>query len=212
MRIGILGKGAVGLTLARLWADLGHGVAVGCRDPLDGAARRAVRTAGASVETVSLVDAIRGSEVAVLAVPWPSARAVAALVDDWAQRVLLDCVNPIRANLDLDVGHGTSAAEQIASSAHGARVVKALNAVGAARLGAPSFGGQRSHVPICGDDDGAKRVVRSLVEDLGFDVVDAGSLESARYLEALAVLSMRIAAEGDLGANVGLRFLTDERE
>jgi predicted dinucleotide-binding enzyme len=62
---------------------------------------------------------------------------------------------------------------------------------------------------ICGDDAAAKAQVAALVGDLGFEVVDAGPLASARLLEAMAELWVVLAMREGLGIDIGFRLLTD---
>ena len=92
-----------------------------------------------------------------------------------------------------------SAAEDIAKWVPEARVVKAFNSLGAEHLLNTQFGSQQADTFICGDDEAAKAVVKQLAEDIGFGVIDAGSLSNAHLLESLAklwiTLSRRVGRE-----------------
>ncbi|NIM50921.1 MAG: NAD(P)-binding domain-containing protein [Gemmatimonadales bacterium] len=100
-----------------------------------------------------------------------------------------------------------AAAEEIAGWAKGARVVKAFNTLGAQNFLNPRFGGQVANMFICGDDVAAKSTVGKLVEELGFDLVDAGPLTSARLLEPLAMLWIRLAYAEGLGPEIAFKLL-----
>ena len=98
-------------------------------------------------------------------------------------KVVVDCTNPLLPNLGgLAVGQTTSAGEEVAKAARGARVVKCFNTIGAQNFSNPKFGDQPASMFLCGDDDGAKATVSKLGGELGFDMVDVGPLVQARLL------------------------------
>ena len=92
----------------------------------------------------------------------------------------------------LAIGQTTSAAEEIAKAFSGAKVVKAFNTIFAQVLneGADFGGGRRAAVFYAGDDEEAKRSVRTLIESMGFEATDAGPLRNARYLEPMGMLNI----------------------
>ena len=121
---------------------------------------------------------------------------------------MIDCTNPLKPDLSgLAIGHTTSAAEQVAVWAPGARVVKAFNTTGAENMSNPQFGSERASMLICGDDPDAKAAVVGLAADAGFDVVDAGRLASARLLEPLAMLWIHLAYAQGLGTGFAFKLL-----
>jgi predicted dinucleotide-binding enzyme len=63
-------------------------------------------------------------------------------------------------------------------------------------------------VVYCGDDDEAKSIAATLARDAGFNPLDAGALEIARYLEPFGLLVAQLAYEQELGETMGYRFLT----
>ena len=128
-------------------------------------------------------------------------------VGDWTGRVLIDCTNPITPDMRLAVGTTTSAAEQIAGWAQGAYVVKAFNTTGWNNMVDPIYHGERITMFICGDNAESKGIVVGLAEDLGFEVVDAGDLTVARYLEPLAMLWIDLAIGQKLGRDVAFKLV-----
>ena len=70
----------------------------------------------------------------------------------------------------------------------GARFVKAFNSVGAARMVNPQFPGGKPTMFICGNDEGAKKTVTALLEQLGWETADMGKAEAARAIEPLCML------------------------
>jgi len=190
MKIAVIGAGNVGGALGGLFAEKGHEVVFGVRDP---AAAKVPRAA-------SVQEAAAFGEVVVLAVPWPAAQATIQEAGDLSGKIVVDCLNPLKPDLSgLAIGNDNSAGEEVARWAKGAKVVKAFNTIGAANFANPKFGGESASMFICGDDAGAKATVGKLAAELGFDVVDAGSLVEARWLEAMAVLWIHLAFGQGLG-------------
>lgn len=201
MQIGILGTGRMAQALGRVWAQRGHALLFGSRDA--GKAAQVAAQIGADARGGSYADAAAFGEVIVLTAPWPAAKATLRAAGSLAGKVLIDVINPLQDG-DLALGHTTSAAEQIAAWAPGARVVKAFNTIYFQNLDARAHPGESSAF-FCGDDPAAKRLVAQLASDLGFDPVDAGPLVNARLLEPLALLWIRLA--GAYGPQIGFKLV-----
>lgn len=180
MRIGILGSGEIGGTLARLVDAAGHDVVVAnSRGPetlVDLVAGLGPRAKAGSIE-----DAITFGEVVVLAIPYGRYEQLPAEL--FVGKVVVDTTNytpdrdgPIPA-LDAEP---VSESELIARHLTGARIVKAINTLNfatlarAGRPGAPRA--ERTALFVAGDDRPANRLVVDLVEELGFAAVETGSL------------------------------------
>ncbi len=179
MRIGFLGAGHIGGTLARLFTQAGHDVAVSnSRGPLtlaDLVADLGERGGAATTE-----EAVSFGEVLVVAVPFGRYRELPAA--GVAGKVVIDTNNYYSGrdgNFDeLDDGRTTSS-ELLQEHLAGARVVKAFNSIQWQRLlddGRPEGDPSRIGIPISGDDEEAKRTVAGLIDQIGFDAVDAGAL------------------------------------
>jgi predicted dinucleotide-binding enzyme len=189
MRIGIIGAGKVGGTLGRLMEAQGHDVRFGVRDKN--------KEAGGglpSERTVSVAEAGAFGDVIVVATPWSGTPSAVAAAGNLTGKTVIDCTNPLLPDLSgLAVGFTTSAAEEIAKLIPGARVVKCFNTTGVGNFAQPEFGGEKASMFFCGDDASAKATVAELGEQLGFDMVDAGPLSQARYLEPMALLWITMA-------------------
>ncbi len=206
MRIGVVGTGAMGKTLGRLFAERGHDVLIGSRDAAKGGT--VARELGGGVRGGTIREAANHGEAVLLAVHFAAAREALAAAGPMDGKVLLDCVNPLTPDFcALTVGHTTSAAEQIAAWAPRARAVKVFNHNFSQALSEPVYGSTRATAFYCGDDPGAKSVAAALIEELGFDPVDAGPLENARYLEPLAELVIQLAYKQGLGPQFALALL-----
>lgn len=179
VRIGIVGVGNIGGALARHFAAAGHEVAVAnSRGPETLA--DLVAELGERAQAMTVADALRFGEVDVVSIPLGNIGELPA--DGVDGKVVIDTNNyyPGRdgqiAALDDD---STTSSELLADQLPGARVVKAFNAIYArwlAERGLPAGDPGRLAIPIAGDDAEAKRVVAALIDEIGFDAVDAGTL------------------------------------
>ena len=124
---------------------------------------------------------------------------------DLRERVVIDITNPLTGDyMGLTLGHDTSAAEEIAKAAPGAEVVKAFNTVFSAVLAEGGDFGQGRKVPVfvASDSARAKETATAIARSIGFDVVDAGGLKNARYLEPLAGLNVYLGYGAGLGTSI----------
>jgi 8-hydroxy-5-deazaflavin:NADPH oxidoreductase len=208
LKIAIVGTGGVGAALGMRWGEVGHEVAYGSRAPQSEKVQQLVAKSGAKAFATGPREAIEGAEAILLAVPWPVARETLAQLGDLAGRTLIDCTNPLLSDLSgIELGHVISAGEQIATWSPGAKVVKAFNTASVKVMLNPQFGEHRATMFYCGDDAAAKLTVRQLIEAIGFDPVDAGSLTSSRYLEPLAMLYIHLAFRQGFGSNCAFKIM-----
>jgi len=206
MKIGVVGQGSVGGTLAKGWVAKGHKVMLGVRDTESSAARERAESLGAALGNVR--EAGQFGEVVVLAVPWSAVDDALAEMGDLGGRVLLDCTNPLQPDLGgLAVGGDTSGGEHVASRAPGGRVVKIFNTTGADNMAQPCYADGAASMLLCGDDEDARKTAAQLAADLGFEPVDAGGLDAARGLEHLALLWIRLAVRQGLGTGIAFRLM-----
>ena len=156
------------------------------------------------------LEAAKFGDVVVLAVPWGQAENALLSAGSLEGKILIDCTNPLKPDFSgLAVGLTTSAAEEDAKVAKGARVVKAFNTTFAALMASESrmFGDLSPTGFYCGDDAAAKAVVSDLIKDTGLEPVDVGPLEMSRCLEPLAFLMMDLGFIQKMGTNIALRLL-----
>jgi 8-hydroxy-5-deazaflavin:NADPH oxidoreductase len=207
MQIAIIGAGALGTAVARGLRDAGHDVVFG------GGASAHEAAARLGVGASSNADAARGADVVALTVPFSAIHAALAQTGSLDGAVLWSCVNALKPDFSgLAVGFDTSAAEEVARRAPGARVVSAIPPFAEALANGDLAydGGLAPSVFVCGDDDRAKAAVERLVLDLGAHPVDAGALAAARLIEPAMMLLVRIAYAG-VPRDVGLRLLERTR-
>jgi NADPH-dependent F420 reductase len=207
MKIGIIGTGNMGSALGSLFAQAGHEVFFGSRDPKKGLAK--ARETGHGAAGGGIRDAATFAPVLFLATHFTAVPEALEATGPLEGKILVECVNPLTTDfMGLTCGHTTSAGEEIAAIARGARVVTAFNHVFAQVLReGPQFGTEKAITFICGDDEAAKRVVQELVTSTGFVPIDAGLLQNARYLEPLAQLVIQLAYRQGRGPGLALGLL-----
>jgi predicted dinucleotide-binding enzyme len=181
MRIGIIGAGHIGSTLAGHFASAGHEVVIANSRGPD-TLTALVDELGKNTRAGTTEEAARFGEVVVEAIPFGRYRELPAA--ELAGKTVIDTSNYYAERdghfAELDDGTTTSA-ELIQAHLAGAHVVKAFNAILWSHLrdyGHPGGGERRYGIPIAGDDDAAKRQVKDLIEEMGFDPVDAGPLRA----------------------------------
>lgn len=179
MRIGIIGAGHIGGTLAALFLKAGHEVAVSnSRGPET--LQDLVSELGEGARAMTPAEAAAYGELAVVSIPFGRYREVPA--EAFTGKVVIDTNNyyPQRDGhfAELDSG-GRTSSELLQAHLSGSRVVKAFNTQYWHQLrdrGRPPGSPDRVAVPIAGDDEEAKRLVASVIEQIGYDVVDLGGL------------------------------------
>jgi len=201
MRIGIIGSGNIGATLTRRLTGLGHDVAVAnSRGPqsLEGLAGETGATAAEPA------TAARGADLVIVAIPLKAVPELPAGELDGALVVDTGNYYPGRDGQIAAIDGGTASSRWVADHLPGATVVKAFNTIQAGHLlalGRPAGDEGRIALPVAGDDAGAKRRVLELVEALGFDGVDAGTLDESRRQEpGSPVYGADLGAEGTRAA------------
>jgi len=192
MSIAIIGAGNVGMALGTALTQRGERVVFGVPEPQK--YQKAADGLGALAKVASTGEAIAAGDVVILAVPYSAVSAIAQSVSDWQSKILVDATNPLAAGLSgLTIGTTTSAAEELAKLARGARVVKAFNSTGAENMADSRYSGGSPWMPVCGDDADARQKVLALATLIGFDAVDCGPLSAARYLEPFAMPWIHLA-------------------
>jgi NADPH-dependent F420 reductase len=205
MRIAVIGAGNVGGAIARGAAGAGHTIVVTARDVEH--ARTVADAVGGQVAS-SNAAAVEAADVVVLAVPYgavePVAEEIAAAV---AGKIVIDVTNPLRPDLSGLAVTDRSAAEVIQERLPNASVVKAFNTVLAANQAEPVLDGVALDGYVAGDDPAGKKVVAELLADMGYRPVDVGELGTARALEHMALLNIRLNAGNNWAWRTGWKLL-----
>jgi 8-hydroxy-5-deazaflavin:NADPH oxidoreductase len=202
MKVTVIGAGNMGSAFVKQLVRAGHQVSVTSRDAAK-AAQVAADNPGA--QAVATSGAAAGADAIVLATGYADATSALQAVGALQGKVVIDITNPLTADyMGLTLGHSTSAAEEIAKAVPGAEIVKGFNTVFAQVLteGADFGNGREVSVFVASDSPRAKQTASALAESMGFDVVDAGGLKNARYLEPLAGLNIYLGYGAGQGTSI----------
>lgn len=209
MKIGIIGTGKVATALGKALVRHRYHVKFGSRTPAKGA--KLGKEIGHYGSGGTIANTVHFGEIVILAVPYKSIEGILRSTDNFKGKIVVDCTNPVifaKTMAELAFGHNTSAAEQIAQMIPQAKVVKAFNTAFSNLMEqGPYFDTQDASMFYCGDDEGAKKSVAKIIEDVGFEPVDAGPLSSSRMLEPMAALIIRLGNSMNMGQEIAFKLL-----
>jgi 8-hydroxy-5-deazaflavin:NADPH oxidoreductase len=185
MKIGIIGAGNIGSALARHFRELGHTALIANSRGPKTLARVAEKTGATPVD---LSEVAKGADLLVISIPMKSVPLLPKemLADLPEASPIVDTGNyyPLRDGVIAEIKHGITESEWT-SNVLGRPVIKAFNNIVAdslVRKALPKGSKNRIALPVSGDDDESKRFVMALLDEAGFDAIDAGLLsESWRY-------------------------------
>ena len=199
MRIGFIGAGSVAQTISKHVLPLGHRVLLSNTQGPESLAKL-VQELGSGAEAGTPQQAAE-QDIVVLGVMWPHVEAALASVSDWKGCVLVDATNRIASMNPFSLGDisGRTSSEIVAEHAPGAKVVKAFNSVPMAWIADFSATKPRTVLFVSGDDTEAKRPVSDLIDQIGFEPIDLGSLGIGGRLQQLG------------GSLAGVRLIFGER-
>ncbi|HKP90996.1 MAG TPA: NAD(P)-binding domain-containing protein [Thermoleophilaceae bacterium] len=211
MRIGVLGTGVVGQTIATKLVELGHEVTMGARSAGSEKAVEWASGAGDGAAEGSFADAAAHGELVFNCTAGTASLDAlrAAGAEELRGKVLVDVANPLDFSggmpPTLSVCNDDSLGEQIQREFPDARVVKTLNTVNAAVMVSGIAG---SNIFVCGDDAAAKEEATRLLGDFGWpaeSVIDLGGIDAARGAEMYLPLWLRLmGATGTPAFNIGV--------
>jgi 8-hydroxy-5-deazaflavin:NADPH oxidoreductase len=178
MKIGIIGSGNIGGTVAQLFAGAGHQVAISnSRGPQS--LRDFEKSSYSNIKAMTIEEAIAFGDVILLAIPWIKRQDLpsSGLLNG---KIVIDAMNPYSKNFEVINLEPSSSSEEVAKQLNGARIVKAFNTMyfqhlktkGNTKLPKEN----RIVLFIAGDDAQAKSIVSKLIDEIGFIPVDTGSL------------------------------------
>ena len=191
-RIGVLGSGEVGQTLANGFRSHGYEVRIGSRSP----SKLADFSASSGIAAGTFAEVAAWGEGLVLSVHGAAAEEALHLAGtvNLRGKLVIDTTNPISNAPPVDgvlqffTGPNDSLLERLQAAQPEARLVKAFNSVGSARMVNPSFAGGRPTMFYCGNDAEARAAVARILEQFGWEPADMGSAVAARAVEPLCLL------------------------
>jgi len=206
LKIGVIGTGKIGGTLAELWAHAGHELVISSRHPAE--LKEFAERLGPKVRVGTPREAAAFGEVVLISVPYGALPQVGR---DYARelkgKVVLDTCNPYpsrdgdMANAAREKGTGVASAEFLT----GVRLVRAFNSLPYWELKSEAHRkGEKAAIPLAADDEAALSVARRLVEDAGFDPVIVGPLSRAKEFDVGSAVYGRALTARELRRGLGL--------
>ena len=196
MKIGIVGSGRVGGGIGSVWVKAGHEVMFSSRHIEHDKALAA--SLGANAYAGTPREAAAFGEVVMISVPYGALPEVGKDLEALIKgKIVIDTCNPFVwrdgeiATWAREKGAGLASAELLP----GARIVRAFNAIGAARMSTAYQDPGRIGMPIASDDTEAIVVASRLIRDIGYEPIVIGDLEMGKYLMPGTPLSGEITPE-----------------
>ena len=192
-KIGILGSGDVGKTLAQGFLKYDYQVMIGSDHPEK---LEEFKTENPKVKTATFEQSAQWGDLVVLCVKGTVAEKVVEKTKrHLSEKIVVDTTNPIadappdNGVLKFFTSLEESLMERLQKTAPDAQFVKALNSIGSGLMINPDFGGGiKPTMFICGNNDNAKMKVSGILQKFGFEIEDVGKVESARAIEPLCIL------------------------
>jgi len=207
LKIGIIGTGHIGGTLATLWVGAGHEVLMSSRHPQE--LQALAHSLGPRARVGTPLEAARFGDVVVISVPYGALPQIGRdLKSELAGKIVLDTGNPYPerdGQMAVEArrkGTGVASAEYLP----GVRLVRAFNAINSGDLRSEAHRkGASIAIPLAGDDAQALQVAEQLVRDAGFAPVVVGPLSKAREFDVGTPVYTRLMTEPQLKAALGLK-------
>jgi predicted dinucleotide-binding enzyme len=192
-KIGIIGSGVVGKTLASGFLKHGYEVTIGTRD-LNKLSEWKTNNPKGNIG--SFEDAAKFGELLVVCTKGHATESAIKLagLGNFKGKTVIDTTNPIDESKPPVNGvlkyytTDKSQLELIQALIPEANLVKAFNCIGGPFMVDPNFAEGKPTMFICGNSDEAKQDVTKILEQFGFDVYDSGKAESGGALESLCIL------------------------
>ena len=206
LKIGIIGVGHIGGTLAALWAKAGHELLLSSRHPSE--LKTLAESLGPKVRVGTPRAAAAFGDVVLLSVPYSATPQIGHdLATELAGKIVIDTGNPYpqrdgaMAEDARRKGTGVASAEFLP----GVRLVRAFNALTYKQLGSEAHrSGGPVAIPIAGDDPTALAVAQRLVRDAGFEPVVVGGLARARDFDVDTPVYLKLLSAAELRQQLGL--------
>jgi hypothetical protein len=178
-------------------------VTIAARDPNSQSVQAAL-SRNASLEVKTPIAAVKSAEIVFLATPFAANDAALGEVSLALEgKILVDCTNPVGANLSHGLQSERSGAEVVQNLVPDAKVVKAFTIYGFENFednAYPGYGDLKPAMLIAGDDAIAKQSVATLCQELGWEPVDVGNLAMSLHLEHMTLLWIKMARVQGLGS------------
>jgi predicted dinucleotide-binding enzyme len=206
LKIGVIGAGKIGGTLAQHWVKAGHEVLLSSRHPEE--IKSLAQSLGPRARVGTPREAALFGEVVLISVPYGALPQVGRdLARELAGKIVLETGNPYPARDGRMAEDARSKGTGAASAAYlpGVRLVRAFNAISHTNLRSEANRSpERVAIPLAGNDQDALAVAQRLVNDAGFEPVIVGGLESAKKFDVGTPVYVKLLTASQLRAELGL--------
>ena len=188
--VAVIGTGDLGDSLGLRFAELGHQVVYGSRNPASEKVTALVTKTGNGASATTQMEAAQTGDIVVLAVPWPAMETVARSLGNLDGKIVIDVSMPMVQTEDgyPAISVPTSSAEMIQAWNPGAKVIKTFASMGSVVIDDSLVAGGPVTMPLASDHRDAKERVAEIVAAMGLDPVDFGPLHMSRHIESLQVI------------------------
>nr|WP_287937373.1 NAD(P)-binding domain-containing protein [Algoriphagus sp.] len=203
MKIAIIGTGNVGGALATQWAKAGHEINLGVQDLSNFKGKELLNNPNTQV--FSVTEAVKKSEVILIATPAPAAVEVAKSLGETTGKIIIDSMNIV-------MGRGPAGfkttAEAILAHTQTRDVVKCFNTTGFNNMQNPMYGNQALDLFVAGDSKNGKEIAKQLAKDAGFaKCYDVGGNDKFELMEQFAWFWINLAMVQGQGREIGFKLL-----
>jgi predicted dinucleotide-binding enzyme len=203
MKIAIIGTGNVGGALATKWSEAGHQILLGVQDPDNFKGKELLKNAATSLHSVS--EAVKMSEVILLATPAKAAIEVTKSLGDTSGKVIIDAMNVVMKQGPEGFGN---TADAILAHTQTRDVVKCFNTTGFNNMLNTLYDGTAVDMFVAGESNKAKEIAVRLAKDAGFaECFDIGGNDKFELMEQFAWFWINLAIFQGQGREIAFKLL-----
>ncbi len=203
MKIAIIGTGNVGGALATKWSITGHQILLGVKDLENFKGKGLLNNANTTAHTIE--EAVRQSEVILIATPAKVAIEVAQSLGNTEGKVIIDSMNVVRG---IGPEGYTNTSDAILANTHTGDLAKCFNTTGFNNMENTEYAGQQIDAYTCGDSVKAKEVASRLAVDAGFaECYDVGGNDKFQLMEQFAFFWINLAMFQGQGREIAFKLL-----
>lgn len=202
MKVAIIGSGNVGGALAQGWVKKGHEITFGVRNKDE---FKGNRLSGINnIAATSIPDAVKSSEVIVIAAVPQAVHSIAEMMGDVSSKVIIDAMNSVRIKPE----PYSNTTEALSNLTNCRNIVMCFSTTGAENMADPVYHGRGIDMFYAGDSDRAKKVAEQLAKDLGFEnVYNFGGSDKFQLLEQFALSWINLAIMQGYGRSIAFKVL-----
>ncbi|MCG8310784.1 MAG: NAD(P)-binding domain-containing protein [Cytophagales bacterium] len=203
MKIAIIGTGNVGGALATKWSKASHQIFLGTKDATDFKGKHLLKNKNTQV--YGIAEAVKQSEVVLVATPAAVAVEVAQSLGDTSGKVIIDTMNIVMGRGPLGFDNTTDA---ILANTSTNDVVKCFNTTGYNNMENPEYDNMAIDLFTCGDSVKGKKIAVQLAKDAGFsECYDIGGNDKFQLMEQFAWFWINLAMFQGQGREIAFKLL-----